>query len=398
MTMQFNRQGPSFVLIPEGSLEIHKELPVGTYTVRFNQMSGQYYLESSEDFKLPPKMYGKTEIYGRRILSTFETKGGQIGVFLTGTKGSGKTLLAKWIAVNSGYPCILVNTPFYDDSFMQAIQGISQKAIILFDEFEKVYDKKQQERILTLFDGVYTAHNKIIILTANDRWSVGDFFHNRPGRLRYALSYSGLDAKFIADYCKDNLKNQKHTQRIVKLAVTCNEFNFDQLQAIVDELNMYCYDSKSSEEDFDTTVELLNVKASMNAEADRWQPISIIDRLDPKREFKTTSEWHESPIMAFSRGAQLELYFTYELPEQKTTEEGNTYTDYRSLHSSITKENLHSADVNAGTYTFLLNVSSEEDSDGEDHDVKREILVTVKKKDKRSGLDSFDLRFTGFDF
>jgi hypothetical protein len=391
--MQFNRQGSSFSLLPEGSLDIHKELPVGTYTVRFNNMTGQYFLEVSEDFKLPSKLYGKTVAYGKRILNTFETKGGQIGVFLTGTKGSGKTLLAKWIAINSGYPCILINTPFCDDGFMQSIQGIAQKAVIIFDEFEKVYDKKQQERILTLFDGVYTAHNKIIILTANDRWSVGDFFHNRPGRLRYALSYSGLDAKFILEYCKDNLRNQKYTERIIKLSLTCNEFNFDQLQAIVEELNMYCSDSVSSDEEFDTTVELLNVKASIGASQDTWHIISMIDRLNPKDNFTSSSQWRESPIMAFGRGSSLDTYLSYILPEKKKDEEGTERDQSRSIYFDINKEDLVSADVNNGSYTFLVKSSSEEDDNGEDHNVNREILVTIKKKENKSHLDGFDMHF-----
>jgi hypothetical protein len=236
-------------------------LPVGNYTVCRDPLTGEYYLEDSEPFVLPPKLYGKTSQWADRILSSFAavTDGHQLGVLLSGEKGSGKTMLAKVLGVKSGLPVIIVNAPFTEDRFMRALQAIEQPALILFDEFEKLYNKDAQAQVLTLFDGVYTARNKLMVLTVNDRYAVREFFHNRPGRLRYAIDYKGLDATFIQEYCKDNLNNPDYLEDILKTSVGCGVLNFDMLQALVRELNTY----GGTVED---TVEVLNVKPVSNGQ------------------------------------------------------------------------------------------------------------------------------------
>lgn len=253
--MKFLKSGNAWSLTPNARLDVRDRLPSGNYTVCKNPMTGDFYLEESESFSLPIKLYGKTEKHGDRILKTFETRvpGTQVGVFLSGAKGSGKTLLAKYVAQRSAMPVIIVNTAYTEDRFMRTIQGIEQDAIIIFDEFEKLYNKEDQEAILTLFDGVYTARNKIMIITCNDRWSVRDFFHNRPSRLRYAISFEGLETEFVEEYCADRLEDKRYLKQINTLCNTCEEFNFDMLQTLVDELNRYGGD-------FEETLDILNVK------------------------------------------------------------------------------------------------------------------------------------------
>jgi hypothetical protein len=62
---------------------------------------------------------------------------------------------------------------------------------------------------------------------------------NRPGRIFYNLEYKGLDAEFIREYCADNLKAQEHTDKIVGIAGTFDQFNFDMLKALVEEMNRF---------------------------------------------------------------------------------------------------------------------------------------------------------------
>lgn len=263
--MKFLKNGDTWSLTPDGRMDVRDRLPSGNYTVCKNPMTGEYFLEETAAFTLPPKLYGKTEQHAERILSTFKhrTPDSQIGVCLSGTKGSGKTLLAKHIAKTSKLPVIIVNTPFSDERFMRTIQGIEQEAVIIFDEFEKLYDSDAQESILTLFDGVFTARNKVMVITCNNKYAVQSFFHNRPGRLRYSIAFEGLEAEFIHEYCEDMLKDGgTYLEKIINLAALCDEFNFDMLQTLVDELNRYGGE-------FESAVEILNVKP-LGASKSSW--------------------------------------------------------------------------------------------------------------------------------
>ena len=83
-----------------------------------------------------------------RVLSTFESRPAATGILLEGEKGSGKSMLLKLLSINArkaGMPTIVINSPFCGDGFNTFIQSISQPAIIAFDEFEKIYNRDDQE-------------------------------------------------------------------------------------------------------------------------------------------------------------------------------------------------------------------------------------------------------------
>jgi SpoVK/Ycf46/Vps4 family AAA+-type ATPase len=100
-------------------------------------------------------MYGNTLRHTDRIINSFWKRPQQTGVLLNGEKGSGKTLLAKNISVElakEGVPTIVINRDWTGDGFFKLLQDIDQPCVVLFDEFEKVYDREKQEEILTLLD------------------------------------------------------------------------------------------------------------------------------------------------------------------------------------------------------------------------------------------------------
>lgn len=221
--------------------QVENNLPVGVYTVGFSIEMG-YFLTRSPEFTLPSKLYGDTDKMSDRILSTFADRSGTTGVLLSGVKGSGKSLLMKHTAQKAlakGLPVLIVNSAFSGDGFNKFIQAVDHDCVVIFDEFEKVYaEQEQQEQLLTLFDGVYSS-KKLFILTANDRYKINNYMNNRPGRIYYSINYTGLSAEFIVEFCNDVLENKKYVDQIVLFASLFQDFNFDMLKALCEELNRY---------------------------------------------------------------------------------------------------------------------------------------------------------------
>jgi len=231
----FLKNGTSFRVSSKEAMDLHEQLPAGNYTVAVDMM-GNFYLEQIDSFEIPAKMYGNTLRHTDRIINSFWERPQQTGVLLNGEKGSGKTLLAKNISVElakQGVPTIVINRDWTGDGFFKLLQDIDQPCVVLFDEFEKVYDREKQEEILTLLDGVFGS-KKLYILTVNDKWRVDSHMRNRPGRIFYLLDFKGLDVNFIREYCE-------------------GEFNFDMLKALVEEMNRY--DETPTE-----ALEMLNAK------------------------------------------------------------------------------------------------------------------------------------------
>lgn len=237
----FNRNGSSYYLHNEEDLNIQHALPAGVYILSFNPQIG-YFLTVDDRFKLPKKLYGDADKRADRVINTFKHRGGSTGIILAGEKGSGKTLLSKVISeklIADGMPTIIVNQAYCGDGFNKFMTAIEQPAFVIFDEYEKVYSNPDsQNALLTLFDGLFTSQ-KLFAITTNDSHKINDFMRNRPGRFFYSFTYKGVDELFIREYLRDNLNNKEHIDSFVRFASVFDAFNFDMLQALVEEMNRY---------------------------------------------------------------------------------------------------------------------------------------------------------------
>lgn len=292
----FLQNGNTYRVTSREAMNLQDLLPAGNYVVKQDPFNN-FFLETIDSFDISHKLYGKTQRHTERILRTFQDRPASTGVMLAGEKGSGKTLLAKNISVQAarqGIPTIIINAPWCGDQFNALIQSIDQPTVILFDEFEKVYEKEQQEQILTLLDGVFPS-KKLFVLTCNDKWRIDQHMRNRPGRVFYMLDFRGLDAEFITEYCHDNLKQVKYTDQICKIATMFTEFNFDMLKALVEEMNRF---GESPQE----CLEMLNAKPEFGGD-ETYQVQLYLHGKPIDSEKLDCREWEGNPLRReFSMG------------------------------------------------------------------------------------------------
>ena len=256
----FLRNGTAYRISNEVNMDIHSRLPAGNYTIKQDQF-GNMFLDQIESFNITGKLYGDISSRCNRILSTFRSRQSSTGVLLTGEKGSGKSMLAKLLcqtAAESNIPTLVVSSPWHGEKFNSFLQSIDHECVVLFDEFEKTYDKDAQESLLTLLDGVFPS-KKLFILTCNDKYRIDTHMRNRPGRIFYSVEYKGLDEAFIREYCGDNLDEKKYIDQVCNITSMFSSFNFDMLKALVEEMNRY-------KESPDKSLELLNVKAEYSGD------------------------------------------------------------------------------------------------------------------------------------
>lgn len=246
-------------MVYDNMVKTYKELPVGSYEINFNKMSG-YSLHSREDLKI-----GEEKIYGNhlskvdKVLKSFEISERNFGVILSGQKGIGKTIFVRVLAdeaIKHNLPVILVNQ--YTPGIAEFISSIEQEVVIVFDEFEKTFGYDDgfdpQEELLGLFDGI-DAGKKLFIITCNELSRLNKYLLNRPGRFHYHFNITNPTASEVREYLMDKLKSEYHylIDKVVNFSQTIS-ITYDYLRAIVFELNQG-YDLSEALEDLNITRE-----------------------------------------------------------------------------------------------------------------------------------------------
>lgn len=347
----FLKKGNTYSVTPKASIDFTEVLPSGNYTVNQDPFKNLF-LEKIDDFKTPGKLYGDCTQKAERILNTFENRPAATGIMLTGEKGSGKTLLTKTISImgaERGYPTIVINQPWCGDAFNTFIQQIDQPCIVIFDEFEKVYDKDEQEAILTLLDGVFPS-KKLFILTCNDKWKVDSHMKNRPGRIYYMIEYKGLESDFIREYCEDNLNEKSHIDTICKIAGLFAQFNFDMLKALVEEMNRYNESPQDS-------LKMLNAKPEFSSDQVKFEVSLQVEGIDIEQDKLDDTTWKGNPLTG-----QIRVNYRKDFVD----DDGND--DYDWFNCYFSPDSLKHVDNEGNKFVFVND--------------KNERLVLARKKEK----------------
>lgn len=228
------------------NVDIIDELPVANYELKFGAF-GRISLEQVDDIMLPEKIYSNDKDFIKHVMYTWETSENVTGLGLVGGKGLGKSFTGNIIAKNAGVPVIRLVGVAPNSNLFGFLNKIEQDFVLFIDEFEKNFSMKRdndsgllsQEDFLTFLDGgTGRKHKILLIITANDEYSINNFLKNRPSRLRYYKEYKRLEDNIIQEIVGDLLVNEEFKIDLLK-HLPYEDLNIDVLIKIIQEINLH---------------------------------------------------------------------------------------------------------------------------------------------------------------
>ena len=196
---------------------IADSIPAGIYTINYNSFTNEFYLVRQKDkFLMPKDLYPVKQKELQYVKHAVKNTDRNIGLLLNGVKGTGKTLFADQICNELECPILLVENMGKDIN-MELIKFISssikQDCIFFFDEFEKKFNKEEQQFLLSVIDGTHNTVNKKMFLFTCNSLNVDENLLGRLSRVAYTLNFGYInDMNEIREYFKSRLTDLTEEQ------------------------------------------------------------------------------------------------------------------------------------------------------------------------------------------
>ena len=258
--------GERIVTKPEG--QDYDLMPGKVYDLLFDNYEMYSYLKENGNLNMPKKIYEieeDTKFMDRVLLfHSSEYNNGNTGVLLAGDKGTGKSMLAKRIALKSNLPIIIVDSSYPLWQITKFFKKVKTETCIIFDEIEKNPRTWPSEDLLTFLDGIQETGKKIVIMTCNKTEGLDENLFDRCSRIRYYRKYkANANEIFIKEMIED--KGLTPNQPLIDFIKRFTVKSFDNINSFLDEYKLYL-------ETTDTNFMLEDVANIMN--------ISLEDKLE----------------------------------------------------------------------------------------------------------------------
>lgn len=213
------------------------------YDLKFNRQMGYGYLQENGDLNIPKKLYKlpDDDRFINRVITYFNSDkaGKTTGVLLAGTKGTGKTMLSKRLALESNLPIIIVDTSYPAYRLSEFFKEFTTPCIMLFDEIEKNEHMWETRDLLGFLDGVETTAKKLVVMTCNETDELDDNLFDRCSRIRYYRKYeANSNEAFVRAMAED--KGIDNIDEVVEFIKEYMEVkSFDNISAFLDEVLLF---------------------------------------------------------------------------------------------------------------------------------------------------------------
>ena len=217
---EFIKIGDRVVAKPKGA--DYDLIPGKVYDLSWDRWNDESILKENGELNLPAKIYSTTKdnMFKKRVISYFNNAfTSTTGVMLAGTKGTGKTVMAKILAKDCNLPIIVVDPEYPASRLTKYFKTFETPVCILFDEVDKSF---RTDLMLDFLDGLQKTTKKLVVMTCNDLNKVSEYLQDRCSRIRYLRKYTpednlafldilikdmGIkDVETVATYCKENIK------------------------------------------------------------------------------------------------------------------------------------------------------------------------------------------------
>lgn len=228
--------------------------PGKVYSLLHDKMEGLEYLEEDKNFEFPKTYYlsDKDKKFISKSIDTFKkTDKMTTGVLLSGLKGSGKTLLAKKIAKESGLPIIVVDKSVYAEDIEMFFARMNTDVCVIFDEIDKYWTTRY---LLGFLDGVKPTCKKLVLCTCNNEKEIDEYLNDRCSRIRYKKTFSGLDKETVTGIINDIISNKdKAIVAAEYFCTTVETISYDNVIIFGEELK------NNPDDSFEEVMEFLNI-------------------------------------------------------------------------------------------------------------------------------------------
>ena len=173
------------------------------------------------------------------------------GILLSGMKGSGKTLMAKKIAKESGLPIIVIDSKVASDDIEPFFAKITDDVCIIFDEIDKYWNTRY---LLTFFDGVRPTCKKMVIATCNDEKEINAYLNDRCSRIRYKKRFGGLSKETVEGIINDIIGDKNKASAAAEyICSNVGTISYDNVIVFGEEIK------NNPDDSFDDIIEFLNI-------------------------------------------------------------------------------------------------------------------------------------------
>lgn len=227
--------------------EIQEKLEPGNYLLKRNSFTEEYYLLPMADFQIPKKIYGNySEDIARWKKSWENNPDKNLGVLLSGIKGSGKTILCKQFCKEINIPIIIISESYNDSEFLAFMSNpCLSNSVVFIDEYDKLVNRNNgifQEMLLSLMDGNFN-NRMLFLITVNNEDCISNYMYNRLNRIKYCKNFENLDTAIVNEVIKDSLINKDHSDSIHVFFAQLGIITYDLLINIINECNLFDRDA-----------------------------------------------------------------------------------------------------------------------------------------------------------